>query len=99
MPRSHETKLRKKDYVRHPEQDIMRLLNRNGPAINIRTSAGDFCQLVTNAAAALDIEGDEHIRERDGNRCQYTGHLLTQTMAVSTTSCPVRVAEQTRRKT
>jgi len=108
---------------------IVLVLNRNWQAINIRTPADAFCQMATNAATALDIEGDEHIRpvkwdewitlpvrdgdnavrtarsvirvptvivavnfakvpkkrpklsaknirERDGNRCQYTGRLL-----------------------
>lgn len=108
---------------------IVLVLNRNWQAINIRTPADAFCQLATNAATALDIESDEHIRpvkwdewitlpiresdhavrtargairvptvivavnfakvpkkrpklsaknirERDGNRCQYTGVLL-----------------------
>ena len=108
---------------------IVLVLNRNWQAINIRTPADAFCQMATNAATALDIEGDSHIRpvawdewltlpvragdfavstargavrvptvivavnfakvprkrpklnarnirERDGNRCQYTGRLL-----------------------
>src|SRR5438045_7464658 len=108
---------------------IVLVLNRNWQAINIRTPQDAFCQMATNAATALDIEGDEHIRpvqweewitltvrehdafvrtargairvptvivavnyarvpkkrpklcaksirERDGNRCQYTGKLL-----------------------
>jgi 5-methylcytosine-specific restriction endonuclease McrA len=108
---------------------IVLVLNRNWQAINIRTPQDAFCQMAANAATALDIEGDEHIRpvkwdewitlpvregdhavrtahgairvptvivavnyarvpknrpklsaktirERDGNRCQYTGKLL-----------------------
>ncbi len=108
---------------------IVLVLNRNWQAINIRTPQDAFCQMATNVATALDIEGDEHIRpvkwdewitlpvrehdafvrtargairvptvivavnyarlpkkrpklsaknirERDGNRCQYTGALL-----------------------
>ena len=108
---------------------IVLVLNRNWQAINIRTPADAFCQMATNVATALDIEGDEHIRpvkwdewitlpirpqdtavrtpnreirvptvivavnfakvpkkrpklcaknirERDRNRCQYTGKLL-----------------------
>jgi len=108
---------------------IVLVLNRNWQAINIRTPQDAFCQMATNVATALDIEGDEHIRpvqwdewitlpvrehdtfvrtargairvptvivavnyarvpkkrpklsaknirERDGNRCQYTGVLL-----------------------
>jgi len=114
-------------------KNIVLVLNRNWQAINIRTPADAFCQMATNAATALDIEGDgtstealrpvgwaewitlpvraddlavqtvrgairvptvivavnfakvpkkrpklnaKTIRERDGNRCQYTGRLL-----------------------
>ena len=105
------------------------VLNRNWQAINVRTPADAFCQMATNVATGLEIEGEEHIRpvsweewlqlpirpqdeavqtvrgpirvptvivavnfarvpkkrprlnarsirERDGNRCQYTGKLL-----------------------
>jgi 5-methylcytosine-specific restriction endonuclease McrA len=105
------------------------VLNRNWQAIGVRTPADAFCQMATNAATALDIDGDNHIRpvkwdewitlaireseafvntvrgpvrvptvivavnysrvpmkrpnlsartirERDGNRCQYTGRVL-----------------------
>jgi len=105
------------------------VLNRNWQAINVRTPAEAFCQMATNVATGLEIEGEEHIhpvrweewiqlpvrpqdefvrtvhgpirvptvivavnyarvpkkrpkfsarsiRERDGNRCQYTGQLL-----------------------
>ena len=108
---------------------IVLVLNRNWQAINIRTPAEAFCQMATNVATALEIEGENHvrsvtwaewitlpirdgdnavhtvrgairvptvivalnfakvpkkrpklraksIRERDGNRCQYTGKLL-----------------------
>ncbi len=110
-------------------KSIVLVLNRNWQAINIRTPADAFCQMATNVATALDIEGESHIRpvtwdewitlparaqdnavrtargdirvptvivavnyakvprkrpklsartirERDGNRCQYTGRLL-----------------------
>jgi 5-methylcytosine-specific restriction endonuclease McrA len=110
-------------------KNIVLVLNRNWQAINIRTPQDAFCQLATNVATALDIEGEEQIRpvkwdewitlpvrehdtfvrtargairvptvivavnyarvpkkrpklcaksirERDGNRCQYTGKLL-----------------------
>ncbi len=110
-------------------KSLVLVLNRNWQAINIRTPADAFCQMATNVATALDIEGDEHIRpvqwaewitlpvrpqdyavqtvrgairvptvivamnfakvpkkrprlcaksirERDGNRCQYTGRPL-----------------------
>jgi len=108
---------------------IVLVLNRNWQAINIRTPQDAFCQMATNVATALEIEGESHIRpvtwdewimlpvregdyavrtargairlptvivavnfakvpkkrpklcsktirERDGNRCQYTGKLL-----------------------
>jgi 5-methylcytosine-specific restriction endonuclease McrA len=108
---------------------IVLVLNRNWQAINIRTPQDAFCQMASNVATALDIDGDEHIRpvkwdewitlpvrnpdafvrtargrirvptvivavnyarvpkkrpklsaknirERDGNRCQYTGVSL-----------------------
>lgn len=110
-------------------KSIVLVLNRNWQAINIRTPADAFCQMATNAATALDIDGEHHIRpvqwdewitlpirsqdnavrtahsvirvptvivavnfakvpkkrpklsaknirERDGNRCQYTGREL-----------------------
>ena len=43
-------------------KSLVLVLNRNWQAINIRTPADAFCQLATNVATALDIEGDEHIR-------------------------------------
>jgi 5-methylcytosine-specific restriction endonuclease McrA len=105
------------------------VLNRNWQAIDVRTPAEAFCQMATNVATALHIEGEEQIRpvrwdewitlpiresdafvntvrgpirmptvivavnyarvpmkrpnlsartirERDGNRCQYTGRVL-----------------------
>ena len=105
------------------------VLNRNWQAINVRTPQEAFCQMATNVATALEIDGENHIRpvtweewitlpirdgdnavhtvrgairvptvivalnfakvpnkrpklcaktirERDGNRCQYTGKLL-----------------------
>ena len=110
-------------------KSIVLVLNRNWQAINIRTPQDAFCQMATNVATALDIEGEDtirpvkwdewitlpvrpqdnavrtargsirvptvivavnyarlpkkrpklnarNIRERDGNRCQYTGRLL-----------------------
>ena len=108
---------------------IVLVLNRNWQAINIRTPADAFCQMATNVATALEIDGEnsirpvmwdewitlpvregdhavrtargpirvptvivalnyarvpkkrpklsaKNVRERDGNRCQYTGKLL-----------------------
>jgi 5-methylcytosine-specific restriction endonuclease McrA len=108
---------------------IVLVLNRNWQAINTRTPQDAFCQMATNVATALDIEGEDYIRpvkwdewitlpireqdnavrtahrairvptvivavnfakvpkkrpklsarnirERDKNRCQYTGRML-----------------------
>ena len=108
---------------------VVLVLNRNWQAINVRTPADAFCQMATDAATGLDIDGAEFIRpvrwaewrelpareqdwsvntvhgpvrvptvivalnyarvpmkrpafngrnlrERDGNRCQYTGELI-----------------------
>jgi 5-methylcytosine-specific restriction endonuclease McrA len=104
------------------------VLNRNWQAINVRTPQDAFCQMATNVATALEVEGESirpvtwdewitlpvrsqdsavltmrgpirvptvivalnyakvpkkrpklcarTIRERDGNRCQYTGVML-----------------------
>src|SRR5262245_44497068 len=41
---------------------IVLVLNRNWQAIGVRTPAEAFCQMATNVATALDIEGDNHIR-------------------------------------
>jgi 5-methylcytosine-specific restriction endonuclease McrA len=110
-------------------KNIVLVLNRNWQAINIRTPQDAFCQMATNVATALEIEGEQHIRpvtwdewitlpirdgdnavqtargqvrvptvivainfgkvpktrpklnarnirDRDGNRCQYTGRIL-----------------------
>ncbi len=110
-------------------KNIVLVLNRNWQAINIRTPQEAFCQMATNVATGLEIEGENlirpvqwdewitlpirthdnavhtarsiirvptvivavnyarvpkkrpklcarAIRERDGNRCQYTGVLL-----------------------
>ena len=110
-------------------KSMVLVLNRNWQAINIRTPQDAFCQMATNVATGLDIEGEQQIRpvtweewirlpiraqdnavqtvrgpirvptvivavnfarvpkkrpklcartirERDGNRCQYTGRLL-----------------------
>jgi hypothetical protein len=125
---SHETQLQRmmSDIL---NKTIVLVLNRNWQAINIRTPQEAFCQMATNVATALEIDGESHIRpvtwdewitlpirdgdnavhtvrgairvptvivalnfakvpkkrpklcaktirERDGNRCQYTGKLL-----------------------
>jgi len=125
----HASRITKKFMSDILNKNIVLVLNRNWQAINIRTPQDAFCQMATNVATALEIEGDEHIRpvqwdewitlpvrdgdhavrtargairvptvivavnyarvpkkrpklcarairERDGNRCQYTGKLL-----------------------
>src|SRR5580658_10296357 len=110
-------------------KSIVLVLNRNWQVINVRAPQEAFCQMATNVATGLEIEGENHIRpvtwaewitlpirpqdnavqtvrgpirvptvivavnyarvpkkrpklnarnirERDGNRCQYTGRLL-----------------------
>jgi len=41
---------------------IVLLLNRNWQAINISTPTDAFCQMPTNVATALEIDGENHIR-------------------------------------
>ena len=64
---------------------IVLVLNRNWQAINIRTPADAFCQMATNVATALEIEGENHIRPvtwdewitlpvRDGDNAVRTVH-------------------------
>jgi len=43
-------------------KSIVLVLNRNWQAINIRTPADAFCQMATNVATALEIDGENHIR-------------------------------------
>src|SRR5258706_11756016 len=39
---------------------IVLVLNRNWQAINISTPAEAFCQMATNVATALEIDGETH---------------------------------------
>ena len=43
-------------------KNIVLVLNRNWQAINIRTPAEAFCQMATNVATALEIEGEDYLR-------------------------------------
>src|SRR5690349_12880521 len=43
-------------------KSVVLVLNRNWQAINIRTPQEAFCQMATNVATGLDIDGDNHIR-------------------------------------
>jgi 5-methylcytosine-specific restriction endonuclease McrA len=110
-------------------KNIVLVLNKHWQAINVRTPQEAFCQMATNVATGLEIQGEDfirpvtwdewvtlpirnsdnfvrtahgrirvptvivalnyakvpkkrpklstrNIRERDGNRCQYTGRVL-----------------------
>ena len=48
-------------------QNIVLVLNRNWQAINTRTPAEAFCQMATDTATALDIQG---------NDCRYAGQMV-----------------------
>src|SRR3954466_14781078 len=65
---------------------IVLVLNRNWQAINIRTPQDAFCQMATNVATALDIEGDEHIRPVQWDE------WITLPFASMTRSCAPRAA-------
>src|SRR5260370_24244296 len=43
-------------------KSIVLVLNRNWQAINIRTPADALCQMATNVATPLEIDGENHIR-------------------------------------
>ena len=64
---------------------IVLVLNRNWQAINIRTPQEAFCQMATNVATALEIDGENHIRPvtcdewitlpiRDGDNASCLGY-------------------------
>ena len=40
-------------------KSIVLVLNRNWEAINVRSPQEAFCQMATNVATALEIEGDD----------------------------------------
>ena len=75
---------------------IVLVLNRNWQAINIRTPADAFCQMATNVATALEIDGENHIRPvtwdewitlpiRDGDNAVHTvrGAIRVPTVIVA----------------
>jgi hypothetical protein len=37
-------------------------VSKRDPAINVRTPAEAFCQMATNVATGLEIEGEEHMK-------------------------------------
>src|SRR5882724_11283527 len=59
---SHRQPLRREFMSDILNKTIVLVLNRNWQAINIRTPADAFCQMATNVATALEIEGENHIR-------------------------------------
>ncbi len=75
---------------------IVLLLNRNWQAIHIRTPQEAFCQMATNVATALEIDGENHIRPvmwdewitlpiRDGDNAVHTvrGAIRVPTVIVA----------------
>jgi 5-methylcytosine-specific restriction endonuclease McrA len=44
------------------DQPTVLVLNRNWQAVNVRTPADAFCQMMTNAAVGLDINADKSLR-------------------------------------
>ncbi|MEY2428232.1 MAG: hypothetical protein QOJ40_1117 [Verrucomicrobiota bacterium] len=59
---------------------IVLVLNRNWQAINIRTPAEAFCQMATNVATALEIEGEDLTAPQDASLCTPHSALRTPTM-------------------
>lgn len=69
---------------------IVLVLNRNWQAINIRTPAEAFCQMATNVATALEIEGENHIRPVAWDEW-ITLPIRERDNAVHTVRGPIRV--------
>src|SRR4051812_1804184 len=69
---------------------IVLVLNRNWQAINIRSPAEAFCQMATNVATALEIEGENHIRPVPWAEW-ITMPIREQDNAVHTVRGPIRV--------
>lgn len=69
---------------------IVLVLNRNWQAINIRTPQDAFCQMATNVATALDIEGEDYIRPVQWDEW-ISLPIRPQDNAVLTVRGPVRV--------
>src|SRR5258708_37265426 len=75
---------------------IVLVLNRNWQAIHVRPPADAFCQMATNVATALEIDGENHIRPvtwdewitlpiRDGDHAVHTvrGAIRVPTVIVA----------------
>src|SRR6266700_3116484 len=71
-------------------KSIVLVLNRNWQAINVRTPQDAFCQMATNVATGLDIEGDDHIRPVSWDEW-ITLPIRAQDNAVQTVRGPIRV--------
>src|SRR5262249_1656237 len=89
------------DVYKHFMSDILNktivlVLNRNWQPINIRTPQEAFCQMATNVATALEIDGENHIRPvtwdewitlpvRDGDNAVHTvrGAIRVPTVIVA----------------
>jgi 5-methylcytosine-specific restriction endonuclease McrA len=66
------------------------VLNRNWQAINVRTPAEAFCQMATNVATGLEIQGQDHIRPVTWEEW-ITLPIREQDEAVRTVRGPIRV--------
>ena len=69
---------------------IVLVLNRNWQAINVRTPQDAFCMMATNAATALEIDGEDHIRPVTWNEWIVLP-IREQDHAVQTVRGPIRV--------
>src|SRR6187399_1398388 len=69
-------------------KSIVLVLNRNWQAINVRTPAEAFCQMATDVATALDIEGDSMIPVKWSD--WLTLPIREQDHSVATPRGPVR---------
>ena len=69
---------------------IVLVLNRNWQAIHIRTPQEAFCQMATNVATALEIDGENHIRPVNWDEW-ITLPIRPQDNAVRTARGPIRV--------
>lgn len=66
------------------------VLNRNWQAIHVRTPAEAFCQMATNVATGLEIDGKDHIRPVTWEEW-ITLPIREQDQAVHTVRGPIRV--------
>ena len=69
---------------------IVLVLNRNWQAVNVRTPQEAFCMMATNAATALEIEGENHVRPVAWAEW-ITLAIRPQDNAVQTVRGPIRV--------